>query len=689
MYDEIVALLLDVDDDFVLVQSADEPVTGVFSGALIVNVPDVVLDDAVIDGDLIITEAVGEGSVLLQNVTVTGMLFIRGGGTNSVTVDLNSEINEVVVAREPWMADLNLQVSNEATIGSVVVRSGNIAITAVEGYLVTIPRIVVAPGATMIIGPGVSVGEIEVGEGATVIIYGTVDTITAYSYDDIYIREGADVEQIYIVEREDEGAGADEAAEEEAVDEATVDEPLEPRTARARQRRRRPPVCDRPDDTQPELDIRLYIDHDGSGNNFHNVAFPDQHPVFHNGVLMIPVNYVLRSLGFDMVEWEETNFQATFYNTSRGLELVFTVGLNVVEIGGRSHSLNVVVVIMGDRSMAPGRLFELLGYNVDVNECATTGTRVVLEPIITVHLDGGDALEFPDQQALIRNGTPWVPMLFLLDQFGYDGVWDDAIRRVTFTHTGGGMEIVVYIDCSVYVGGNRLDVSVVATIIGDRTMAPLELIQALESIVGFSAFWNESERRLDIPTMPMGDMPDMGDMPPYMPYTIEALNLEVEFVSEDDLNEAEQPSVAESTATGVAGAGAVNAEPADEVVAETDTACADVVESEPADTAYAEVADSEPVDAEAAGSESAEAEAVETESSDTESSDTGPSDTEFSDTGSSDSESSSAESSDSESSDTGSSNSESSDAGSSDSESSGSESSSSTESTDSNPADAA
>lgn len=66
------------------------------NGLAIISAPDVQLKDTTINGDLLITSAVGEGSVGLNNVNVTGKIIVNGGGGHSVEAD-NSKAKELVV----------------------------------------------------------------------------------------------------------------------------------------------------------------------------------------------------------------------------------------------------------------------------------------------------------------------------------------------------------------------------------------------------------------------------------------------------------------------------------------------------------------------------------------------------------------------------------------------------------------
>ncbi len=72
--------------------------TSAAAGNLMVNVPGVTLKDMTIDGDLIVGDGVGSGNLILDNVTVTGRMVVRGGGENSIIIRGTSNISQIIVA---------------------------------------------------------------------------------------------------------------------------------------------------------------------------------------------------------------------------------------------------------------------------------------------------------------------------------------------------------------------------------------------------------------------------------------------------------------------------------------------------------------------------------------------------------------------------------------------------------------
>lgn len=65
-------------------------------GNLIVRSTDVTLKNTTVNGNLLLTEAIGEGTVKLDGVTVTGSVIVKGGGSHSIDIH-NSKLNRVVV----------------------------------------------------------------------------------------------------------------------------------------------------------------------------------------------------------------------------------------------------------------------------------------------------------------------------------------------------------------------------------------------------------------------------------------------------------------------------------------------------------------------------------------------------------------------------------------------------------------
>ncbi len=94
-----------------------------FLGNATINTTGVTLENVVIEGNLFLTPGIGEGTVVLRNVTVKGKTTVAGGGKNSVIID-SCDLNEVVVTREDGIVRLSTQ--GNTTIKILVVEEGAI-----------------------------------------------------------------------------------------------------------------------------------------------------------------------------------------------------------------------------------------------------------------------------------------------------------------------------------------------------------------------------------------------------------------------------------------------------------------------------------------------------------------------------------------------------------------------------------
>ncbi|MBY0116809.1 carbohydrate binding domain-containing protein [Paenibacillus xylanexedens] len=92
-------------------------------GNLIINSTDVTLKNMIVNGNLLLAEGIGEGSVVLQGVTVTGSVIIKGGGSHSININ-NSKLNRVVVDKrgEP----VRISITEESNIQEMHVKQKSI-----------------------------------------------------------------------------------------------------------------------------------------------------------------------------------------------------------------------------------------------------------------------------------------------------------------------------------------------------------------------------------------------------------------------------------------------------------------------------------------------------------------------------------------------------------------------------------
>jgi len=154
----------------------------------------VTLQNLVISGNLTISEAVGDGTVTLNNVTVAGDTFVRGGGKNSIHLNggqyariiMEKTASGAVRIVATGVDGLDVVVAEDAAgetiilegaFASVVVNAPNMIVTT-QGNTTTIGTLTVgaaAPGATLNLAAGTTVSDLILdGKAAVVKGQGTV-----------------------------------------------------------------------------------------------------------------------------------------------------------------------------------------------------------------------------------------------------------------------------------------------------------------------------------------------------------------------------------------------------------------------------------------------------------------------------------------------------------------------------------
>jgi hypothetical protein len=94
---------------------------GAVQGNVTISSGDVTLKNAVIKGDLILAAGIGEGEVLLDDVTVEGRTLVNGGGEHSVVIQ-DSTLNQMVVNKN--FGRVRVFAKGDTLISNTVVKSG-------------------------------------------------------------------------------------------------------------------------------------------------------------------------------------------------------------------------------------------------------------------------------------------------------------------------------------------------------------------------------------------------------------------------------------------------------------------------------------------------------------------------------------------------------------------------------------
>ncbi len=95
-----------------------------FTGNVVVNTAGIELKNLMIAGDLYIAQGVGEGDVLLNNVTVKGKTYVFGGGIDSVKLKDSRLLGTLIVNKRS--GPVRILVSGATAIARVVMQSGGI-----------------------------------------------------------------------------------------------------------------------------------------------------------------------------------------------------------------------------------------------------------------------------------------------------------------------------------------------------------------------------------------------------------------------------------------------------------------------------------------------------------------------------------------------------------------------------------
>lgn len=164
-------------------------------GNVIVSAPGVTLSDMTIKGNLIAAEGIGDGDLILDNVTLEGELVVRGGGEHSIIIKGNSSVSTITAQRRD--GGVRLSVEDDASVEIITINDGSDAVI-VAGTVGTL-HVDGAQAQVTVAGTVETVAVAEQAEGASVTVSGgaKVGSLTAAAPDTaITVGKGGTVESV-------------------------------------------------------------------------------------------------------------------------------------------------------------------------------------------------------------------------------------------------------------------------------------------------------------------------------------------------------------------------------------------------------------------------------------------------------------------------------------------------------------
>ncbi|MDR2899278.1 MAG: S-layer homology domain-containing protein, partial [Clostridiales bacterium] len=148
-----------------LADASGDLTASAYAKTVVVRHPDVEIENKAFDGDLIIGQGVGDGDITLDSVTVNGSLVVYGGGSNTIHIIGNSDINNVIGAKTTGQA-AHLNIAYTANVGNVSVEdNSNIVVTGV------VSNITIASNATLELNDNADIDNVNMeGSNSDVIV---------------------------------------------------------------------------------------------------------------------------------------------------------------------------------------------------------------------------------------------------------------------------------------------------------------------------------------------------------------------------------------------------------------------------------------------------------------------------------------------------------------------------------------
>ncbi|MBW4085572.1 carbohydrate binding domain-containing protein [Paenibacillus sp. S150] len=180
-----------------LLRSQGEFTLGTVQGNAVLSHAGIVLKDSVIEGNLYLTEGIGEGNALLQGVKVTGTTYIRGGGAHSVSLQ-DSTIGKVEAAKQD--GKIRISAGGTSSIGTVRLNSGaTLEENGLSGAGFTDVQISSAAKEAVLKGGFTAVSTAESATGVLrLTLSGTVGKLTLGSPCQVVLADNAQVAELLL-----------------------------------------------------------------------------------------------------------------------------------------------------------------------------------------------------------------------------------------------------------------------------------------------------------------------------------------------------------------------------------------------------------------------------------------------------------------------------------------------------------
>ena len=155
-------------------------VAGVYSqdteGNLVVNTTGVELKDMTITGNLYLAEGIGEGEVKLNNVTVLGEIIVEGGSVNTIKVEGQSKVNNIIVDKA-GKNPVRVLFGNLVEVKGTITLKSN---ATIEGNVLALTKLVVDGAKEVQLVGGIKIEEMVINQTTELALVDgvTIQTLT-------------------------------------------------------------------------------------------------------------------------------------------------------------------------------------------------------------------------------------------------------------------------------------------------------------------------------------------------------------------------------------------------------------------------------------------------------------------------------------------------------------------------------